>query len=74
MPPTCANNMRCNLICIAVSDSCYAGGPARAVCKCDTHNFMLDYGGPYNANTLCPIGQIEEARDEALALIEEANK
>jgi hypothetical protein len=35
---------------------------------------MLDYGGPYNANTQCPIGQIEEARDEALALIEEANK
>jgi hypothetical protein len=67
------STMRCELIHVPIHADGNCFGSVRAVCKCITHNFMLDYP-QYDQTSMCPIGRIEAARDEALALIEEANK
>jgi len=76
--------MKCEIVCYAISGrdqfgnlvapGGYAAGAARAVSMCRTHNFDMGYLPYVQADTLCPIGRIEEATEVALALIEEANK
>jgi hypothetical protein len=56
--------MSCRIICYVVPE-----GPPRAVAECETHGWMFDNAV---AGTLCPIGRIELARDEAIARIREA--
>lgn len=48
-------------------------GPNPVAVRCRTHNFMWPGGGPPVTNaTQCPIGQIEDATEKALAQIAEA--
>ena len=47
-------------------------GTAKAVHKCTTHDWVVEY--PVSPGYLCPIGRIEEARDKAIAAIEEAGR
>ena len=46
----------------------YASGHTLAACRCVAHGF--DMGQiPMTASTLCPIGMIQQARDEAIEAI-----
>jgi hypothetical protein len=46
-------------------------GSGRTTVRCATHNFAMPWSVP-EGTRFCPIGQIEEARDEAIAAIEAA--
>ena len=43
-------------------------GTAKAVTKCMTHDWMMEYPA-VSADTLCPIGRVEHATDRALEMI-----
>lgn len=47
----------------------YASGPSTSQSKCDSHGWMFTPGEPMWGDKLCPIGQIEAARDEAIEAI-----
>jgi hypothetical protein len=63
------------MICVIVSTVTtepggYSRGVAHAVNVCTTHNWHLG-SGPTSEGFLCPIGRIEEARDLAIAAIQQ---
>jgi hypothetical protein len=57
--------MKCQFMTSQISTEPF--GAARAHTMCITHNWPLEY--PASTETLCPIGRIEQARDQAIALI-----
>lgn len=40
-----------------------------AIAQCETHGMVMPEGIACTADTMCPIGRIEKATDEALAKI-----
>lgn len=48
----------------------YACGPVRSVTRCQTHN--MEVSNPTTEGSLCPLGRIEKATEDALAKIEAA--
>ena len=62
--------MKCEIVSFAMSDSPFAA--ARAVHTCKTHSWPMGTGFP--VESLCPIGRIEEARDQAIEAINEQKR
>jgi hypothetical protein len=62
--------MACRLSSFMVAEGApyYANGPAKAVTRCETHDWQ--FNGP--ATGLCPIGRIDEAADRAIARVRAA--
>ena len=48
--------------------------PVRTVASCRSHGWAFPVGHPIGAGTICPIGQIEEATEKALARIAAATR
>ena len=48
--------------------------PARTVANCRSHGWAFPVGHPIGTGTMCPIGQIEEATEKALARIAAATR
>lgn len=58
---------RCSIICFAVAP--HGGGAGSSVgYMCETHDWTMEYSVS-TIYSMCPIGRIEEARDEALEWI-----
>ena len=57
--------MKCQFMSYALSTEPF--GEAKARTQCMTHNWPMEY--PISTETMCPIGRIEEARDQALVSI-----
>ena len=47
---------------------------ARTVSQCQSHGWSFPVGHPIGEGTMCPIGQIEEATEKALARIAAAQQ
>lgn len=60
--------MTCEIFYHAVPDG--HGGPMKAVNRCATHG--VDMPGAVTADTLCPIGKLERAAEDALKKIRAA--
>lgn len=60
--------MKCTILAIAVPDP-FNPNVGRAAIKCTTHNWELNSSAMAHANSQCPIGRIEDARDEACGMI-----
>lgn len=55
--------MKCDLMSCVISD----GATGRAVTVCRTHNWNFPIGGVIQER--CPLGQIEQATEDAIARI-----
>ena len=51
-----------------------AGGAAISQSKCDEHGWVFQPGEMVREGGLCPLGQIEKAKNEALSEIAEAKR
>lgn len=62
---------RCKIECYAVSYNpsghISANGGMQTKARCVTHGWQFDGGGMLNVHSLCPIGQVEEAGEKAIA-------
>jgi len=65
--------MKCMVVAHAVA-SRLEHGAGYAVIRCEVHNFPMEGLATTSAGSLCPIGRIERATEEALAKIERAQK
>ncbi len=67
--------MKCNIKSFVLPDPRYghfANGPLISHSVCNTHNWQWD--GPTSVNDQCPLGRIEEARDNAIEEIRMAKE
>lgn len=63
--------MTCKFMAFCVSTDGRSPGTARAVFHCTTHQWSFDTPS-VSEETLCPLGRIEKATNEAIAKIEAA--
>jgi len=54
------------------SNDVFASAPSEFVSKCQTHGWTFPANEMIWSGKVCPIGQIEIARDQAIAAIEAA--